>query len=203
MELLAVAGAAARDVVGLFTEEPGAEAPGLVINGFWILLSALNFLVFLVVVNTFFGKRIAGVLDERRRRIEQGLRDADAARVEREQAADERLAVLTQARQEANEIVNRAQKLAEETRAREMAETREELDRLRGQAMDEIELEKQRALGEVRGVVAELALTAAGKVVGETMNEPRERRLVEEFLTQVSAGQAGSDGRTTDGRTTG
>lgn len=203
MDLLVVAGAGASDVVRHFVEQPGAEEPGLVINWFWILLSALNFLVFLVVVRTFFGNRIARTLEDRRRRIEQGLRDADAARVEREQAADERLAVLTQARHEANEIVSRAQKVAEETREREMAETRAELERLRAQATEEIELQKQRALAEVRGVVAELALTAAGKVVGETMNEPRERRLVEEFLTQVSVGQAGPDGRTTDGRTSG
>jgi len=37
--------------------------------------------------------------------------------------------------------------------------------------------------------VADLALAAAGRVVGETMNQPRERRLVEEFLSQMDAGE--------------
>ena len=131
------------------------------------------------------GSVFARTLTDRRDRIEQGLRDADAARQERERAADEKLALLTQARQEANEILTRAQKLADETRQRELDGTRQELERVRTQAAEEIRAEKERALAEVRGQIADLALRAAGKVVGETMNEPRERRLVEEFLAEV------------------
>jgi F-type H+-transporting ATPase subunit b len=203
VDVLTIGPGAVGAAVALAAEEGGAAEPGFQINLFWIITQAVSFLLFLGILYLAAFRRIGGVLEERRRRIEQGLRDADAARVEREQAADERLAVLTQARQEANEIVNRAQKVAEEARERQMAETRAELERLRAQAAEEIEVEKQRALSEVRGVVAELALSAAGKVVGETMNEPRERRLVQEFLTQVSAGQTGPDGRSTDGRTRG
>ena len=53
------------------------------------------------------------------------------------------------------------------------------------QAVAEIDAERQRALAEVRGQVADLALVAAGKVVGETMTGERERRLVDEFLAQA------------------
>ncbi len=195
MDILVVGAPVANRALALFQAAEGEAV--FQINLFWIITQTASFILFLVILYVAAFRRIGGVLEDRRRRIEQGLRDADAARVEREQAADERLAVLTQARQEANEIVNRAQKAAEETRDRQIAETRAELERIRAQAAEEIEVEKQRALAEVRGVVAELALTAAGKVVGETMNEPRERRLVEEFLTQVSVGQAAPDGRTT------
>ena len=52
-------------------------------------------------------------------------------------------------------------------------------------AAADIVAEKERALNEVRAQVADLALAAAGRVVGETMTSERERRLVEEFLTQV------------------
>ena len=57
----------------------------------------------------------------------------------------------------------------------------------RAQAVGEIDAERQKALGDVRAQVAELALQAAGKVVGETMSDQRERRLVDEFLAQVTA----------------
>jgi F-type H+-transporting ATPase subunit b len=162
-----------------------AEEPGLVINFFWILVVAANFLVFLLLAWYLGFRRLAGTLESRRARIEQGLKDADEARVERENAAAERLATLTAARQEANEVLARAQKQADDNRERQVAETRAEIERLREKATADIESERLRALADVRAEVADLALRAAGRVVGETMNDPRERRLVDEFLTEI------------------
>lgn len=159
-----------------------AEGGGLAINFFWIAVASLNFLVFVVVLYLAFGKQVSTMLASRRERIEQGLRDADQAKRDRESAEQDRLAALTEARREANEILARAQKVAQETRDADIAATREELERMRVRASDEITAEKQRALAELRGEVADLALQAAGRVVGETMTDQRQRRLVEEFL---------------------
>ena len=52
----------------------------------------------------------------------------------------------------------------------------------------EIEAEKTRAIADVRAEVADLALLAAGRVVGETMTDERQRRLVEEFLRTSASG---------------
>lgn len=162
--------------------EAAAEGGGLAINFFWILVAAGNFLVFAVILYLAFGKQVSGMLAARRERIEQGIRDAEQARKDRESAETERLAALTEARREANEILARAQKVAQETRDADIAATREELERMRVRASEEITAEKQRALGELRSEVADLALQAAGRVVGETMTDQRQRRLVEEFL---------------------
>jgi F-type H+-transporting ATPase subunit b len=183
MDILAVAGGLGREVAGLAAAD--AEGGGLTINLFWVIISSLNFLVFLALIWTFAFKPMAATLEKRRAAIEQGLKDADAARREREAAADERLATLTDARREAREILERAQKVADETRERELAATRTELERVRQQATAEIVSEKERALAEVRGEITDLALRAAGRVVGETLSAPRERRLVEEFLVEV------------------
>src|SRR5262245_37992077 len=196
MSLLAYAGQA-TELVTRFLQAEAETEPQFQINLFWIIAQACSFLLFLVIVYLVAFRRIGGVLEERRSKIEQGLRDADQARVEREQAATERLAVLTAARQEAEAILVRAQKVADENRERDMAEARAQVDQLRERATSDIAAEKDRALAEVRAQVAELALAAAGRVVGETMNEPRERRLVEEFLGQMGSttGQSGAQGR--------
>jgi len=167
------------------------EGPEFQINLFWIVAQAGSFLLFLVILYLVAFRRIGGILEERRSRIEQGLRDADQARVEREQAANDRLAVLTAARQESEEILARAQKVADELREHDLLETRSQIEQLRERAAADISTERDRALAEVRAQVADLALLAAGRVVGETMNEPRERRLVEEFLSQM--GRPGSN----------
>ena len=177
MNLFAIAGYAAAPGVSA-----AAEGGGLAINFFWIAVASLNFLVFTVILYLAFGKQVSAMLAGRRARIEQGIRDAEQARHDRESAEQERLAALTEARREANDILARAQKVAQETRDADIAATRTELERMRVRASEEIVAEKQKALAELRGEVADLALQAAGRVVGETMTDKRQRRLVEEFL---------------------
>ncbi|MDQ3492113.1 MAG: F0F1 ATP synthase subunit B, partial [Chloroflexota bacterium] len=192
-EILGIAGGQLREALVLNATEGAAPFQ---INLFWIVVQAATFLLFLVILWLTAFKRIGSVLEERRSRIEEGLRDADAARVEREQAAGERLATLAAAREEANEVLTRAQRVSDEIREREMVATRAEIERLRDQAAADINAEKERALSEVRSEVADLALLAAGRVVGETMNQDRERRLVEEFLAEMTTdGGARREGR--------
>ena len=185
MELLAVVSATGGSVVLNAAEEGGALFQ---INLFHVIVAALNFVVFLALMWTFAFKPVSAMLTSRRERIEQGLRDAEQARKDRESAEQERLAALTEARREANDILARAQKVAQETRDADIAATREELERMRVRAAEEIDAEKSRALAELRSEVADLALQAASRVVGETMTDQRHRRLVEEFLADPTPG---------------
>jgi F-type H+-transporting ATPase subunit b len=170
-----------------------AEAePLFQINLFQVVIAAANFVVFLVLMWQFAFKPVSTMLAERRQRIEQGLQDAEQAKRDRESAEQERLATLADARREANDILGRAQKVAQETRDADIAATRTELERMRTRATDEIEAEKGRALAELRSEVAELALQAAGRVVRETMTDQRQRRLVEEFLAEPTPGSTSS-----------
>jgi F-type H+-transporting ATPase subunit b len=187
--LLSVAGAAAHAAVRLTADEPTG---GLTINLFWVIVAALNFVIFFALFMMFGAKPISKMLNDRRDRIAQGLADAEQARLDREAGAAERQATLTDARREAREIIDRAQKVAQETHDADVASTRLELERMRERAAAEIEGERQRALQGLRGEVANLALAAAGQVVGETMSDARQRRLVEEFL--AGAGTAESAG---------
>ena len=188
MDLLSIGGIVQSGLAVLAAEEP---ASGLQINFFWIIVSALNFIVLFVILSVFALGPLKRMLEERRARIEEGLRDAEQARRDRESAESERVAALQEARREANEILARAQKVAQETRDADIAATKADLERLRERAAADIEAEKVRAIAEVRNEVADLALRAAGKVVGETLNGERERRLVSEFLTETS-GPAGT-----------
>jgi F-type H+-transporting ATPase subunit b len=183
VEFLAVAIGAGHEVVRLSAEEAKFQ-----VNLFQVIIAAANFAVFLVLLWVFAFKPVAGMLADRKARIEQGLKDAEQARRDRESAEAERVAALTEARREANEILARAQRVAQETRDADIAATKEELERMRVRAAAEIEAEKIRAISDVRAEVADLALQAAGRVVGETMSSKRERRLVEEFLSGSAVG---------------
>jgi F-type H+-transporting ATPase subunit b len=183
------------DELIVFAASGGEEGAGLTINLFWIIVSAVNFIIFFLIVYKIVLVPVGGMLSDRRERIEQGLKDADAARRDRESAADQRQGIIAEARREASEIVQRGQKVTDETRAKGVAETQAEIDRMRERAVAEIDAERKRALADVRAQVAELALMAAAKLVGETMNDEREKRLVDEFLAQVSAEAPSGDDR--------
>ena len=195
MAVLAYAQGLADQLVA-FSASGGEEGgAGLTINLFWIIVSSVNFIIFFLIVYRVVLIPVGGMLSDRRERIEQGLKDADAARRDREAAADQRQGIIGEARREASEIVARGQRVADEAREKGVADTQAEIDRMRERAVTEIDAERQRALTDVRAQVAELALLAAGKVVGETMNTDREKRLVDEFLSQVSAAAPAGDER--------
>jgi F-type H+-transporting ATPase subunit b len=184
VDLLALAAGLPREALAPLAAE---STSGLAINLFWVVVSALNFVVFLVILNILFGGSIRRILRERRARIGQGLEDAEQARLDRANAEAERVATLAEARREAREILERAQKVAQESRDADIAATKADLERLREQAAADIEAEKQRAIADLRSEVADLALSAAGKVVGQSMTGETQRRLVEEFLRDSAA----------------
>ena len=154
------------------------------VDGWKLLFQIVNFLLLLYLLNRFLFKRVFALLDERGQKISKGLEDAEAAARDRELARAEREAAVSEARKEANEMIARANKIAEDTRNEILGEAKSEAEKVTARAREEIVAEKDRAMAEIRGQVAELALAAAGKLVRREMDDPTQRRLVEEFLAE-------------------
>lgn len=144
----------------------------------------VNFLLLLYLLNRFLFKPVLARLDERSAKISKGLEDAEVAARDRELARAEREAAVAEARKEAAEMLARANKIADDTRNEILADARSEAERVTTRAREEIVAEKDRAMAEIRGQVAELALAAAGKLVRREMDDPTQRRLVEDFLAE-------------------
>jgi F-type H+-transporting ATPase subunit b len=144
----------------------------------------VNFLILLFLLNRFLFKPVLRRIDERNNQLSKGLEDAAAAARDRELARAEREEALAEARKESEALVARAAKTAEATSAEILATARASAEQLTAKAREEIAAEKERALAEIRGEVADLALDAAGKLVGAEMDSPTQRRLVEQFLSE-------------------
>ena len=156
------------------------------VDVFKLAFQIINFLLILYLLNRFLFKRVLGLLDERQERIAKGLEDAEAAARDRELARAEREAALDEARKEAQTMIARATKIAEDSKAEIVAAAREEAEKVAARATEEITAEKQRAIAELRSQVADLALEAAGRLVKAEMNAPTQRRLVDDFLAEVA-----------------
>jgi F-type H+-transporting ATPase subunit b len=130
VDLLTIASGVAHGTVALSAE----SEPLFQINLFQVIIAAANFLVFLAIIWTFAFKPISKMLADRKVRIEEGLKDAEQARRDRESAESERVATLQDARRESQEILARAQKVAQDARDSDIAATKAELERMRERA---------------------------------------------------------------------
>ena len=110
----------------------------------------INFLLILYLLNRFLFRRVLSLIDERQARIAKGLEDAEAAARDRELARAEREAALDEARKEAQTMIARATKIAEDSRAEIVAAARAEAEKVAAKATVEITAEKQRAIAELR-----------------------------------------------------
>lgn len=163
----------------------GAFFEAFGVDGWKLGFQVINFLVLLFLLNRFLFKPVLARLDERSAKIGKGLEDAEVAARDRELARAEREAAVVEARKEAADMLARANKIADDTRREILEQARTEAEKVSARAREEIVAEKERAMAEIRGHVAELALAAAGKLVRRQMDDPTQHRLVEEFLAEV------------------
>lgn len=162
------------------------EALGL--NLGYLLVQILNFAILFVVLRAWVYKPILSLLEQRRNAIAQGLEDARIAAEARENAEQEAQKILSEAQARASEIVREASERAEQQGHEIVAEAEQEAIRKREEAVDEAERERERLLGDLRSQVAALAMAAAQKLVSDSLDEKRQRALIDEFFSGVRSG---------------
>lgn len=162
---------------------------GLGINPGFLLSQVVNFLILFAGLYFLLWKPILKMLDQRKERIQQGLEDAERAREERERAGAEFNKRIEEAGQEKKRIIAQAADEAREERKAIVAQAEQEAEKVLTEAREEAQSERKRVLEDLRGQVALLAIAAANRLIGEALDEERQRRLVDEFFTGISAGR--------------
>jgi F-type H+-transporting ATPase subunit b len=161
------------------------------INLGFFLFQLLNFGIIFFILSRLVWPRVTKMLDERAARIAQGLEDARAAEEARENAERERDKLLRQAQVEGQKVVEEARQRGEEQGRQALQDARQEADQIRVQARAQAEEERNRILSETREQIADLAMAAAERVIGESLDAQKQRAVVKRFFTEVPAGAAG------------
>ena len=159
------------------------------INLTFLITQIVNFVLLVLVLYGVAWKPISRMLDKRRETIAKGLEDARVAAEARANAEKEAEAILAKAQQQANELVQQATTRAEKLERDLLAEAEKEAQGQRHAALAEVEQEKLMILGELRSQVPALAIAAAQKVIGETLDERRQHALIAEFFSGVKGGK--------------
>lgn len=159
------------------------------INLGFIIVQIINFALIFIVLNAWVFKPIGKVIVSRREKIAKGLEDARVAAEARASAEADAEKILAEAQGKASEIVREATVRAEEATKDIKVAAEKDAAETRQNALADIEEERNRVLGEVRGQIAVLAMAATQKLVGEALDDKRQRALIDEFFSGVKDGK--------------
>lgn len=162
----------------------GINLPGLITQ-------FVNFGLLLAMLAVFLYRPVIRMLDQRAERIREALAQAEQARHESARSQEAVQKALTEARERAQQILQQADEAGQrmEREAREAA--RLQAEEMIERARNEIQRERDEAIEQVRREFADLALTAAERVVRRSLDREAHRFLVEEVLREASQERAG------------
>ncbi|MCP4358624.1 MAG: F0F1 ATP synthase subunit B [Chloroflexi bacterium] len=168
------------------------------INLGYLGMQLVLFGILFLVLKGYLYAPIIKVLEERKAKIAKGLEDARQAAIARDNADAEAKKVLDDARSEAATIRQDAAAQAEDQAKGIVVQAQDEAKTIVANAADDAEAERNRILSDLRGQVASIAIAAANKLVGEALDEERQRALIADFFAKVPADLAGVSGDTAE-----
>jgi F-type H+-transporting ATPase subunit b len=153
-----------------------------------LIAQLINFLILLVVFRVFLYKPLLNMLDQRKKRIEEGIEASDEAKRRLAETESEVTKEMDRARQEGQALITQAQQAANRLREEETQRARAEAEQLIERARGEIALERDAAIAELRREFAGLAVTAAERVIKKEIDEGTHRQLIDEVLAEAAPG---------------
>jgi F-type H+-transporting ATPase subunit b len=143
-----------------------------------------SFLILLGLLIYFGYKPIRKMLDERSKRIRESMEQAEATAKEYERAQTEADKRISKAREEARLIIAEAGQLRDRLKEEARGEARREAQAIIDKAKAELERERGEVIDELRREFADAAILAAEKVIGESLDKKKHRRLIEQALEE-------------------
>lgn len=163
----------------------GVNLPGLIAQ-------FINFGILLVAFTFVFKRFVFPMMDERKKRIEEGLQASEDAKRKLAEAQTEVSGEMQKARQEAQALIAQAQqtsaRMAEEARGTARTEAEAIIERARA----EIQLERDAAVQEIRRQFGDLAITAAERVIRRNLDRQAQHDLIEQVLQEAPTSSGGA-----------
>jgi F-type H+-transporting ATPase subunit b len=161
-----------------------------------LLAQLINFGILLLVFSVFLYRPLMKVLDERKQRIQEGLEASEESKRQLSRTEEEVAKELAKARERGQTLIGEAQQMSQriQNEAREAA--RAEAEQLLERARTEIGLERDAAIADLRREFADLTITAAERVIKQSLDKDQHRQLIEEVLAEAPSASGNGGGGT-------
>ncbi len=147
-----------------------------------ILINIVGFLLLFGLLSKFLYQPIQNVLEERRQRVHQDLEAAARHRLDMEQRQRELEERLSQIESEVRDRMQAAEREAQQVRAQMLAEATGERERVVEAGLAELRREREKAMVEIRDLVADLAITAAAKIIEQELDLEAHRAMIDDIV---------------------
>ncbi|MCK5139361.1 MAG: F0F1 ATP synthase subunit B [Thermodesulfovibrionia bacterium] len=149
---------------------------------FW---SIISFTILMVILYKYALPAITGILDARQEKIKGDIDQAEKLREDAEKKLAEYQEKLQFAFQKSEEVVNDAVKKSEEIHKKKLGQTLAEKEKILSDARKTIDIERKKALAEVRNQVVDLTVYASARLIQQSINHDTAERLVDDVISEV------------------
>jgi F-type H+-transporting ATPase subunit b len=150
-----------------------------------ILWTAITFVILMFLLGRYAWKPLLAAVDAREKGIRDKIETARQQREESQRILEEHKALLNQARRERAEAVEAGRRDAERVKGEILEEARRQREQLVAQTETQLAASLRQARAELKGEVANLAIQAAGKLLAKNLDDPTQRRLVEDYIADL------------------
>lgn len=158
----------------------GINLPGLITQ-------IVSFVILFVILSKLLYKPLVNMLDQRAEKIKEGLEASERARDDAFKAEEAITKQLDEARLEGQNLISQARETAEKFRKDEMETATSDIENRKLKAEKDIQRERDAAIEDLRKEFADLVITAAEKVVVNSLDEKEHRNLIENVLEESSS----------------
>lgn len=190
-KLLAHAGVVAGIALGtpvVALAEESAVGPDILIPKMAEFIPALiAFLVILLILAKLVWPPVLDMMEKRQQKIQDDLDAAERSKVQAAEEARSYEAKILDAHREADAIVAKAKKEAEEVRSAVLAKAQREAADIIAKAHGAVDSERHKAMIELSSSVVDLSVEIASKIIGNDLSVEEQRKLAEKYLAEVGA----------------
>jgi F-type H+-transporting ATPase subunit b len=150
-----------------------------------LIWTIIIFTILVILMGKLAWKPILKAISDRETRIREALEKADRVQVESEKAMAEHKEQAEKQRKETAEFMAKAKEDAQKTANEIVDKARKEAEEQSDRARRQIEDEKNRAIEAVRAHAVNLALDAAGHLLGKTLDDASHKAIVEDYIKSL------------------
>jgi F-type H+-transporting ATPase subunit b len=153
--------------------------PGLI---FW---TVITFIILLLILKKLAWKPILTALDQRENSIKDALEKAEKARLDSLQALEENKASIAKAEEESRKIIDQSRTYAETLKSQMLDQSKLQAKKIVDDAAVEIQRKQDAAFNELKGQIAEIAITAAEKILNEKLDKEAQQKIIDRYISDI------------------
>ncbi|UNT95503.1 F0F1 ATP synthase subunit B [Allobaculum mucilyticum] len=154
-----------------------------------VLLVCISSLLIVLFCKHFFWDKLLAFIDKRQKLIQNNIDSSEQLKAEalkEKQAYD---AQLASAGSKANAIIDQAKREAKAEKEQILAEARSQADNIGRAAQEEIERDRLRAAGEMKDAITDVALAAAGQILGAEIDADKQKKILDDLIDEAGEGK--------------